>query len=614
MGKKLETPQRGEWWNEEENRLYIKTNDQWEIWIPVLQRTRRQKFQQTDDTTDQPSGDPVSCTNIRSYKSIQSHTQFPPPAIHEPPPSLKTRIENLPTYKKWSIDHWSLQGSITDVISAIKNKKAMIVSDGSVKDRKGTSCFILTDNEESFQVVGLNRIPGRSKDSQRAELGGIIGAIVWIQTLCKHYNVNNGFIELGLDGDSAIKALERHRLHESDADYDMIWLIKKTLSKIPINIKFRWIKGHQTDFKHISELDIWGRLNEMADKLAKRYWETTKTSPHPCNIQMTPFGLFYNQDWMRTFRSKEIYTELKGDFTGDYWIKRKSPGITQQTIMTIDWSEYHRSTKSTRFGTRLLISKGLAGFAATGEYMAKIYNQPNECPRCGAPEDFRHVLTCPDTEATAIWTTNISKAMDIIRRHISPTSAYITEQYLISWRRNTTISTAVYIPMDLKTLFEDQQKLGWEAFCFGRLSNTWKEFTTSTDSHNNPKRWVYSLITKLCQTIWHMWDHRNSVLHDPAGRVLSLQHTQLNAQIRLEYMIGSLDLHPSDEGLLQKSVDHRCKLPIERKRLWLEEIKRARRYALLSRPSTNNLASPPAINQNNHTHETGLTRWLQSDS
>ena len=148
---------------------------------------------------------------------------------------------------------------------------------------------------------------------------------------------------------------------------------------------------------------------------------------------------------------------------------------------------------------RLFITKGLAGFAATGDYMKKVYSQPNECPRCGLDEDFLHVLTCTNHDASAIWKKHIDKALSLIKRNIGPQASFITEQYLLSWRNDTILSTQIYVPSELQSLFEEQSKMGWDAFSVGRVSKLWSKATTSVDSHNNKKRWVHSLITNCAK-------------------------------------------------------------------------------------------------------------------
>ena len=126
--------------------------------------------------------------------------------------------------------------------------------------------------------------------------------------------------------------------------------------------------------------------------------------------------------------------------------------------------------------------------------MERTYKTNNECPRCGQPEDFLHVLQCQDEEASNIWDTSIAKAIKVIQRNISHNAAFITEQHLRSWRENLPVDKRLYIPTELQPLFAKQSQLGWTAFCVGRVSTMWKHYTTALDSHNHPKRLVYALI------------------------------------------------------------------------------------------------------------------------
>ena len=67
-------------------------------------------------------------------------------------------------------------------------------------------------------------------------------------------------------------------------------------------IKHKTVKG-----KHIEDLDTWGRMNELADKLAKEHWSNTQFQSHQKNIPMTPFALCYNHEWLRNYKINEIY-------------------------------------------------------------------------------------------------------------------------------------------------------------------------------------------------------------------------------------------------------------------------------------------------------------------
>ena len=48
--------------------------------------------------------------------------------------------------------------------------------------------------------------------------------------------------------------------------------IRNKLKKLPVETKWRWIKGHQDDDVQFQNLDVWSQQNVVADNLAKMHW------------------------------------------------------------------------------------------------------------------------------------------------------------------------------------------------------------------------------------------------------------------------------------------------------------------------------------------------------
>jgi hypothetical protein len=59
------------------------------------------------------------------------------------------------------------------------------------------------------QVKGANIVPGRKQDqtAYRAELGGILGAVITTKEICKQNDIERGATVIGCDCEGAIKAL-----------------------------------------------------------------------------------------------------------------------------------------------------------------------------------------------------------------------------------------------------------------------------------------------------------------------------------------------------------------------------------------------------------------------
>jgi hypothetical protein len=109
--------------------------------------------------------------------------------------------------KRPALDQWAIQEiTVSDdgiaMAKAIQNGAAIAVSDGSYKDGKGATAFILEISDQfqtAGRIVGVNSMPGKS------ELGGVSGIVETVGTLCARHDITFGAVEVGLDGDQAMK-------------------------------------------------------------------------------------------------------------------------------------------------------------------------------------------------------------------------------------------------------------------------------------------------------------------------------------------------------------------------------------------------------------------------
>jgi hypothetical protein len=52
---------------------------------------------------------------------------------------------------------------------------------------------------------------------------------------------------------------------------DIVTVIVDTMKESMLRHRLRWVKAHQDDKQPYEELDIWGRMNCDADKLAEKF-------------------------------------------------------------------------------------------------------------------------------------------------------------------------------------------------------------------------------------------------------------------------------------------------------------------------------------------------------
>jgi hypothetical protein len=107
----------------------------------------------------------------------------------------------------WIFHHTLCSIKFQDLVDAIKEGRAIAISDGSHKNKWGTASWrIMSETNEAEQWAGLH-VTQRRKDDQyafRSEIGGIYAMAVAIELLCKFFHISNGSASLGSDCEAAL--------------------------------------------------------------------------------------------------------------------------------------------------------------------------------------------------------------------------------------------------------------------------------------------------------------------------------------------------------------------------------------------------------------------------
>ena len=327
-----------------------------------------------------------------------------------PPTTLAEAVAALNPRDCWAVHGLKSKDEGKSVAELIRTGKAIQVSDGSGGDDQTTSAFILTSRKKKaatpvHPVSGGNFTPGHPDDqhSYRGELAGAMGGVVTIQLLCDMYSIKEGSIEIGLDGEEAMKSIFALEDPRVDAPcYDLILDIRRKIDQLPIKVTGRHIKGHQDDIAHRSTLDRWANLNIDMDTKAKAL--LAKAISKGIQKPNTPFG---NESLFVTFRGEklsridmnQLYTDIYGGRTKQYWIDRHN--IPCELIDSIDWEAQDKAYKREPHGKHRWLIKHLCGQCAVGRVMLRRKHQSHDrCPRCDAPdESVTHVLRCQAVSA-----------------------------------------------------------------------------------------------------------------------------------------------------------------------------------------------------------------------
>jgi len=176
------------------------------------------------------------------------------------------------------------------VAQAIAQGTCEAISNGSYKDRIGTTAWMLQDSSMGAIMKGLTAIPGHTSDqcAYQSELGGIFSIVAMTDALCKYYNITTGKVHIACNRLGPLtQCFAKHSPSPSTPHYDFILSIQILTTKMPINWHWHHVAGHQDDENIV--LDQWATCNIQMDMAAKGFWETLHTWGHQPSSTRLPY-------------------------------------------------------------------------------------------------------------------------------------------------------------------------------------------------------------------------------------------------------------------------------------------------------------------------------------
>jgi hypothetical protein len=238
--------------------------------------------------------------------------------------TLAQEVEGLPPEYSWTVATLLQHDNGLAVATAIRDSTCVNISDGSFKDLRSTSAFLLEGpTGVDGRIYGTNQVPGQrlDQDSCRCELGGILGALRTAECISKVHAIHSGHLRLGLDGSEAMKqAALVGPVHPLMRSYDLLAEIRALRSQLTFTVELFWVEGHQQE-RHGKD-DYFGHLNDLFDNLAKAYWNQTCDSPSTEEIRVnyTTWGFGCTGAWPGQFNHTDFYDYTFGSKVSfPYW-------------------------------------------------------------------------------------------------------------------------------------------------------------------------------------------------------------------------------------------------------------------------------------------------------
>lgn len=275
------------------------------------------------------------------------------------PTSWKVNITELAKLNEYLINQISSDVDWKALVAAgIRFRIACAISDGLFKNKYGILVGILSSTlheDPGDHIQFVNSVPGINADqsSYRSELAGVLGILQITEAIVQNHDLRSGLITIALDGYKALCQLSNSNnewlLCLGQNSFDIISTIRITMAKLPISIKWKWIKDHQA--KRGKLPDWWGKQNAIVDMLAKEYWRACISN----QIPNTPQRLKHKEIslWMEGTKVSRVdkstfYAKFCGNDTIQHW-QRKHSGPPYITT-TIQWPEAQQAMQQLSLG------------------------------------------------------------------------------------------------------------------------------------------------------------------------------------------------------------------------------------------------------------------------
>ena len=493
---------------------------------------------------------------------------------------------SLPSTAKWVMQNFEFVGDFRSWIQATKQSfiNVLAVSDGSFKNSHGTASWRISLRGQEDYFIGSTISPGSTscQSAYRSELTGIYGICLTLWAMQRYFGCMI-FAEIGCDGLSALNTCQvrSDTINPNVDHFDLIYAIRFLVRELQGLITWRHIKGHQDDLPY-TVLDIWANYNIQMDTSAKEFWRQTNTIATEERPQR-----IYGEPGIVWIQGQKISTDLKQTILTYLGSRKAIPKWEQRFHWAegngnrINWNVLGLASKGVPLARRTWVIKTVSGFFSSGKMMQRWkFRQDAKCPRCSYPiEDTNHVFQCPHPDAKLLWQGQIdSLKIWLIQNHTSPSTATTICERLNSWHANTgntTLSQTLTAPF--RAVFTNQDLIGWNCFFHGFWIKEWEgaqaAYLLSIKSKRSPKRWIISVIQKLWDIAWDMWEQRNGFLHD---KDLGEATLQLHADITAQYALGRANLPRKSQGLYAMSLETLLHSSMATKQLWLQRIISAR--------------------------------------
>ena len=510
-------------------------------------------------------------------------------------------ISHLPPETRKILEHSTFPNDGREVAQAIKEGYGLAVTDASYEEdtNAGGAAWIIVGRTNTVRCEG--RLGSKStsckNDAYRSESLGLLGLLTAAEHLCIYHNISSGTLRVACDNDASLDkgVTSNKRMQVCNKHFDIFWATDEIRSRIPITICPEKVQGHQDEKKKGKQMTRTERLNCYVDAESKKYrrWlESDDTYIHSF--------MFGDNNWSAWIDKNKLYYDVRKTLTDHIQgtvIKKhiqQKHGLSAAIVNDIDWDTIERASKTLTIKRKLWLMKYASGFAPTASKMYQRKEWENDlCPICMCErETTSHLFSCQhhsSHEHRMKMILQFRKWLQAIQ-----TAPEIVECFTLFLTAGKNATFTEMIPSNIESnerqiliqqAARSQDSMGWDSFCRGWLSTTWKKLQQKyleekdLTRRRTSRSWASYVVQYIYQIVYEQWEFRNSVVSASAKNKASMsERNKLANDVRKQFELGICTLRPVDHHLLDQGIQNILLKDIKSQKYWIRKCEVSRAY------------------------------------
>ena len=332
-------------------------------------------------------------------------------------------MKSLPIQQQHPLKDLTLLNNEDHIAASIINGSCALVSDGSyfASTNQAAAAFVIGNEAAHRRIIGRCHVVGpmSSFSAYRSELAGLHGGLIFVQTICRIYNIASGRITLSCDNKGALEKIVNKSVRLQDQHFDYVSVIINTINNLPIHITYIHVDGHKDKLVAHEDLSMLESMNVSADNHAR-----TKASINPSatfrtnaeilneNKPIVIYDEFGTKLRIHSNLDKHLYAHITTPTSKAYWSKKMR--IPNNATHEINWDSLGQAFSKLPSTKQKEVIKWNSGFCGTNLSLFRRQQSISAAyPGCNHPQETTdHTLQCQTSGATSEW----NKAMEHLEK------------------------------------------------------------------------------------------------------------------------------------------------------------------------------------------------------